>query len=154
MPVTIVLLPNEAFNLFSLLLYPIFVAGSDCGKGCSGLKNLAKKQGQKNHFLPAFCIKYFKFFSFQLLLPSLSVALSLSCSCGTFPCQVVLMTNKQTNKQIHKQTNLQDPGMLPLRHVHPGRVRLLSHLRQGLRRDLWWTFPGRYIYHHVVLDIL
>ena len=64
------------------------------------------------------------------------------------------LNDKQTNKQMHKQTNLQDPGMLPLRHVHPGRVRLLSHLRQGLRRDLWWTFPGRYIYHHVVLDIL
>ena len=63
--VTIVLLPNETFHLFSLLLYPIFVAGSDCGKGCSGLKNLAKKQGQKNHFLPAFCIKCFQFFNFS-----------------------------------------------------------------------------------------
>ena len=35
-----------------------------------------------------------------------------------------------------------DPSMLPIGYVHPGRMWLLPHLCQGLRRELWWTFPG------------
>ena len=37
--------------------------------------------------------------------------------------------------------------MLPIWYVHPGRVRLLPHMCQGLRREVWWTFPGDNLFH-------